>query len=421
MRNTPINETTKSDENADRRSNAMDDGVSRERQDVCATDLSPERQARDSQRFLWIYVGIVGSLLLRVSVLDFESGDYKAFLTNWYDFFIEHGRWHGLSLTEPGATYPPLYLYLISLSTLLPVPKLYAIKLISVLGDYMAAWYVWRLARRHSSAGRSAWVAVTAFLFLPTVVMNGALWGQCDVLYTTGFLASLYYLLERRPVAALVAFGFSCALKPQAIFWCPLLAGLFIARRLAWKWVWVPAAVYVACGLPAILAGKPALDALWRWGNLNLMPGLTLGATNWYQWVFEQHPEIFWWPGVVLTLVATAFFVLWIEHTAPDDSSSDRWLVSLAFLSVLFPPFLLPGMHERYFFPADVLSVVYAVFVPRGYWPAIMVQFASAFTYLPYLFTEEPIRRSFLALVILAAIGWVTRGLVLAAPCNAER
>lgn len=389
--------------------------------EIEAPHVEDQRVATKSPTFIWLYVSIAGSLLLRASVLDFESGDYNSFLSKWYDYLVEHGRWHGLGSREPAATYPPLYLYLISLSTLLPLPKLYAIKLISVLGDYVAALYVWRLAKRKSPAGWSAWLGVTAFLFLPTVVMNGALWGQCDVLYTTGFLASLYYLIERRPQAALVAFGFSSALKPQAIFWCPLLAGLFVARRLSWKCIWVSPAVYVACGMPAILAGKPALDALWYGGSLNLTPGLTLGAPNWYQWVFEQHPEIFWLPGVVLTLVATAFFILWIEQNTCEYSSRDRWLVSLALLSVLFPPFLLPGMHERYFFPADVLSVVYAVFVPGGYWAAIMVQFASAFTYLPYLFEQEPVPRSLLSLAMLAAVGWVTRCLVLSRPYNAER
>jgi Gpi18-like mannosyltransferase len=385
-----------------------------------ATALDPQAEARENamnvmenqglpqrpKSFLWFYVTIAGSMLLRVSLLDFESGDYTVYLSNWYDFFLEHGQWHGLGLRQPDAIYHPLYLYLISLSTLLPLPKLHAIKLFSLVGDYVAAWYVWRLSKRYSPQGWAAWAAMTAFLFLPTVVMNGALWGQCDVLYTAGFLASLFYLVERRPVTALVAFGFSCAFKPQAIFWCPLLAGLFVAGRLPWKWIWVPATVYIGCALPALLAGKPVMDALWRWGS-DFRSDLTAGAPNWYQWVFEQQPEVFWWPGIVLTLVATAFFVLCVEHTAASGSSGGRWLLSLAFLSVLFPPFLLPGMHDRYFFPADVLSVLYAVFVPGGYRPAILVQSASAFAYLPFLFLHEPVPRPLLALVMTAALGLV--------------
>src|SRR5204863_3849848 len=102
-----------------------------------ATLSSAEPQPANTRWFLWICVSIAGSLLLRASVLDFESGDYKAFLSNWYDFLLEYGRWHGLSLREPDATYPPLYLYLISLSTLLPLPTLYSIKLCSRIGDYV--------------------------------------------------------------------------------------------------------------------------------------------------------------------------------------------------------------------------------------------------------------------------------------------
>jgi len=103
---------------------------------------------------------ISGSLLLRISMFDFESGDYRRFLSRWYDHFVEHGRWHGLGeFAEqlPSYCYPPFYLYLISLSTLLPLPKLYAIKLISVAMDYLAAAYVGRLARREFSSDHRSW------------------------------------------------------------------------------------------------------------------------------------------------------------------------------------------------------------------------------------------------------------------------
>ena len=121
--------------------------------------------------------------------LAFESRDYQLFLSRGYDFFVEHGRWRGLAAVSEQchASYPPLFLYLLSLSTLLPLPKLYAIKLLSIATDYLAAWYVWRLVRRELPFGRHAWAAVTLFVFLPTVVMNGALWGQRDVIYVRVF------------------------------------------------------------------------------------------------------------------------------------------------------------------------------------------------------------------------------------------
>ena len=114
----------------------------------------------------------------------------------------------------------------------------------------------------------------------------------------------------------------------------------------------------------------------------------------------------------MLALIATAFLVLWMREGPPCGLDESRWLVSLALLSVLFPPFFFPGMHERYFFPADVLSVIYAFCVPRGVWVTILIQFASAFAYLPYLFAQEPVPRWSLALAVLAALGLAVKELI---------
>jgi Gpi18-like mannosyltransferase len=391
----------------------------------------PEGRARS----ISLCAVLAASLTLRLSLFDFQSGDFRGCLSSWYDFFVEHGRWHGLALREPSATYAPLYLYFISLSTLLPLPKLYAIKLFSVAADYLGAWYFWRLAGLRFGTGRMRLAAMAALLFLPTVVTNSALWGQCDMMYTAGFVASLFYLLEGRPAAALAAFGFSCALKPQAVFWGPLLAALLLSRRLPWRWLWVSPAVYVGCALPAILAGRPLAQALWPIGQADMTPDLVLGATNWYQWISARYSDTLWTVGIALALLAAEVFALWARRgpargnsesrlsaalcrdaatrrRGPDEGNSEsRWLVSLALLSVLFPPFLMPGMHERYFFPADVLSLVYALWMPGGLWVAAMAQIASVFSYFPYLYSQEPVPGSLLALLIVSAIAWVLEDL----------
>jgi Gpi18-like mannosyltransferase len=375
----------------------------------------------------WLTAVLLGSLALRLSFFDFEGVDFHYFLSRWYDFFIEHGRWRGLGqVTLEVANYPPLYLCLISLSTFLPLPKLYAIKTLSVGCDYLGAWYVWRLvgllrskmppdvgtvAQRVSFADVQLG-AVATFLFLPTVAMNGAVWGQCDIMYTTGFLASLLYLLEGRPLAALVAFGFSFALKPQAIFWCPVLAGLFLSGRLPWKWLWVPVAVYAGCGVPSMLAGRPVPEVLGHWALVKNLPGLTLHAPNWYQWVGDAHDDLPRAAGVALAVLAGGF-VAWRIAKGPTSGLGERqWLVSMALLSVLVVPFFLPGMHERYFFPADVLAVVYAFSAPGGWVVALLMQFASGFAYCPFLFGREPVPEMLLPLAVVLAIEWTAKDLV---------
>jgi len=48
-------------------------------------------------------------------------------------------------------------------------------------------------------------------------------------------------------------------------------------------------------------------------------------------------------------------------------------------------PSLLPRMHERYFFPADMLAFLFACLVPRAWWIALLFQAGSTLGYLGYL------------------------------------
>ena len=66
-------------------------------------------------------------------------------------------------------------------------------------------------------------------------------------------------------------------------------------------------------------------------------------------------------------------------------------------------------MHERYFFAADVLSVLYAFCVPGGWRVMALVQFASAFSYLPFLFRHEAVPLALLPFAMLAALALVVR------------
>jgi Gpi18-like mannosyltransferase len=354
-------------------------------------------------RSFWIFAGVAGSLLLRLSVLDFESGDYRQFLGDWYDQFVERGRWGALA--DDFSSYPPLYLYCLSLSTFLPLPRLYAIKLISIVADYVAAWFVYKLVKCGRPSGSQALAAAMGMLFLPTVWFNSAVWGQCDAMFTAALLATVYYLIAERPLAGMVAFGFACSLKPQAIFLVPFLGGWFFRQAMPWRWVAVPPLVYAVCGLPSILAGKPILQVLFHWGRQENYPLLTMGATNWYQWISNDYFGVFYNTGIVLAIVGTAFLILTMQM--PSAMERPLWFVATALISVMMVPDFLPGMHERYFFAADLFALVYAFFVTRGWVVAVLVQSCSLFTYLPYLFESEPVPRPLLALVMSAALGMV--------------
>lgn len=359
---------------------------------------------------------VLSAIAVRAPFLPFESGDYTAFLSDWYDFLVRHGRWRGLG--EEFASYPALYLYLLSLSTFLPLPKVYAVKLITLTAEaVVAAIFFWVLATpdlrvRTYNKDKRILLSFAAFCFLPTVVLNGAAWAQCDIMYTGCFLLSLGYLLRSRPAAAMVATGFAAALKPQSIFWAPFIAGLLITHQLKWRYLWATAAVYVVTGIPQSLAGRPILHTIGHWGRVGNYPGLAHGIANWYQWVSDSYYKTLYATGIVATLLLTACYLFWMsnafkhrEFTVHGDSSHRiTLLISFSLIAVLFPPFLLPGMHERYYFAADVLSLLYAYARTNGWVVAVLIQFGSLLSYVPYLYQREPISLDTLALAPFCAL-----------------
>jgi len=62
---------------------------------------------------------------------------------------------------------------------------------------------------------------------------------------------------------------------------------------------------------------------------------------------------------------------------------------SIAFAFALLMPMLLPRMHERYFFMADVLSVVLIFFNKKRWYFAPIIIMSSYMTYVRFLLGRE--------------------------------
>lgn len=366
-------------------------------------DVKPLRNEANHFKH-WILCGLVGSILLRLSLFDFRSGDYNQFLSEWYDFLVHHGRWK--SLGEDFSNYPPLYLYFLSLSTYLPVHKLYAVKFISVIADYLLACQVFLILKKLNPADNRAWIGFFIVLFLPTVWFNSALWAQCDSIFTAALLATMYHLMTRRHLLAFIFYGIACALKPQAIFFAPFVFGYTLSNRLPLYLLLVPGLTYLVCGLPAILAGKSLNSVLFHYLQQENHAQLSVNAPNLYQWIPESHYEHFKTAGTLMTLLLSGYFVMLMQEK--KKMPPNQWIVLTAFLSVLLVPSVLPGMHERYFYPADILSILFVFIFPKKAYIAVAVQVCSLLSYFPFIFFYEPVPLKLLSLTLFAVLCYIT-------------
>lgn len=360
----------------------------------------------------WFFsVALTGAaFLLRAALFDYETLDYQNFLTVWVDFFRSHGGFSALS--TPVGNYNIPYLYFLALFSYSDQRDLYLIKLLSVFFDVVLAYAAMQLVGKCTRSDGKRLFCFFAVLFMPTVVLNGALWGQCDSIYTALALLGIYLALDDRPVLSMVSITLSFGFKLQAVFIMPVYAVLWIYGKFNWKHFLIFPLSYVLLIMPAVLMGRPFFEAL----TLYFTHAETVGGGLNY-----NSPSVFALIGnvanedaaskiavlVALIYVCVVLFVALIRC----DRLSDRSIVAVSVLFAIGIPFLLPHMHDRYFFPSDVLTLVMACCTPLCFHAALLAQFASLLGYHAYLKMRYflPMSYGACALVIsmvIAALFW---------------
>ncbi len=351
---------------------------------------------------------------LRLAVLPYETLDYQNFLTKWVTFFRENGGFRALAV--PVGNYNIPYLYFLALFSYANIRDLYLIKLLSIFFDVVLAWACMQLAGLYTPRRGARLGCFFAVLFLPTVYLNGAVWGQCDSIYVAFGVLGLYLALSDRPVLSMVCAALSFGFKLQAVFLLPVYAVLWMQGKFQWKHFLVFPAAYVALVLPAVLLGRPFLDTLTLYLSQtgSVGDGLNYNSPS----VFAFFREVRDPAGAARFAVAAAFcFMLAVLELCLiyRRRLNGRAVLGAALLLCLGVPFLLPHMHDRYFFAADILFLILAFVDCRYAFTAVLVQFASLLGYHAYLKMRYllPMSRGALALILalLAAAVFFGRAL----------
>ena len=336
------------------------------------------------------------ALLLRTLLLDYVTDDYVTFLSDWAAFFRENGGWAAVALPKGNYTAP--YLYFLAAISYLPVHDLYLIKLFSILFDVILAWGGCRLAQ-----------ALVPLLLLPTAVLNGAAWAQCDAIYAALCLHGLAAGLEGRPRSSAFLAGLAFACKLQTVFLLPVWAVLWMSRRTRFRHLlWFPAACILSV-LPALALGKPLADVLGVYFGqaAEYSAYLTLNAPSLYALIpygAQVDVALAARVGILAAFALVLGVLLWLLLRRKDLSDRAVFLAGVVFAVGI--PLLLPHMHDRYFFLADVLTLTWACTHRRGVLPAVLTQIASLGAYHAYLLLRYAFPMGLGAVLLLLALLW---------------
>jgi Gpi18-like mannosyltransferase len=347
------------------------------------------REPTDRTRRIYL-IGLAAAIVIltfgvRLSLIRYETADYRSFYHPWYDFIVDHGGFRALKYDFSDLNAP--YRYLLVILTYLPVPPLAGIKAVSVFFDMVAAYFTYRIvAVKYPSRWTPAIAALLVFM-LPTVVLNSAMWAEGDSIYAALSLGGVYFILRKQPWWACVFFGLAVSFKLQAIFIFPLLLAMALLGRVPWRALLAIPAVYLALDIPAVLLGASPMQLLTIYlRQTGVYPEMTLNAPSvWQFFRGVRDTTVMHTAGVLVTGLLILTFCLLLLLSRVELTNPRILLISAIF--VILVPYVLPSMHERYFYLADLLTVILAFYLRRRMWYVpVVVQFVSLLSYIPAIF-----------------------------------
>jgi len=342
---------------------------------------------------------------LRFLCLDHETLDYQNFLTRWVDFFRQYGGVKALRHRVGNYNLP--YLYFLAAFSYTNYSDLHLIKFLSIAFDVLLAWGGLRLVSLYTDKPALRLAAFCGTLLLPTVILNGAYWGQCDGVYVALAVWAIWAALDNRPKLSLVFMGLSFSFKLQAVFFMPVFFVLFFTGRIRWRDMWIFPATYVAAVLPAVLAGYPFMDTITLYFDQagSIGSGLNYNSPSLYAFYKGGGDEVrLGRLGISAAFSFCCILLWWL--CMKRRRLNNRALLAAFTLTVICVPLFLPHMHDRYFYGADILSFLLALTALPLLPLPFLCSYASLLGYHAYLKMRylHPMRYGSWALILGAAM-----------------
>ncbi len=269
--------------------------------------------------------------------------------------------------------YPPFYLYILFIVgklAKLQIPGVdftLLVKLPSIFADAAISYMLYRVASKKTGALTALFIA-GAFAFNPASILETSVWGMMDSFFTAFLVLAFILMIKGRLDLASIVMTCAVLMKPQAVFFLPILLYELIRKKDVK--MWALSAIYsVITLLVIILPFSPGQDPLWII-NLYMKTASTYTSAS---------------------LNAFSLFAL-LGANLKDDSSSflflnyNKWglifdALILAFSALIYfkakkrvnPVFiaillnvgvfmLSSRMHERYMYPVIALALLLAAY-----------------------------------------------------------
>lgn len=353
---------------------------------------------------LLIIFATVFGCSIRYALRNVVAGDYKMFFEPWVATLREAGGgFQGLSAEFEYVDYTTPYLLILSFISICPFfNTLILMKMVSIFFDFVAAIAVGFIVYEMTDKKQSGYMAYAVMLFVPTIVANGAMWAQCDIIFTSFVMLSLLFMLKDKPRVSLIFYGIAFAFKLQTLFIAPLYVLLWVKKKMKIQhFLWLPIMYFIGI-IPSWIAGKNLWDLLTVYlfqanGEMDIYK-LSHKFPNVYQIIgtdsfLREYADA----GIYFTLAVLMVLMYYIARKT--FTFTKDLIIRMGMFFVMVVVFFLPHMHERYGILADVLSVIVAFSNPRKFYVPLIAIGSSFAGYTMYLAQQTVIPLSVYAIL----------------------
>jgi Gpi18-like mannosyltransferase len=272
--------------------------------------------------------------------------------------------------------YPPVYVMVLALLAFLQ--RVFhvghqgftlLVKMPNIIADIIICYLIYILAKRRLNNTIAVALAVL-YAFNPAIIINSAVWGQADAIYTLLALLIAVFIIDNKYWLASIILGIALLIKIQTAF--VMFAGIYaLIEKKSIK----TGLITVGAGLGAfilfILPFGIKLPFEWiivqLYGTLTGYPYASVNAYNFYamigsNWIKSNQPMPFFNISADLfgTIVGYLFLVFTIFIYFWSKEKSKNYYVSCLIMSVIF--MFIPGMHERYLYATVLFSLMTYVY-----------------------------------------------------------
>lgn len=343
------------------------------------------------QQTSWLNIGIVlmVALLVRYLLACFETGyevDMNCF-QYWADMVYNDG-FSKFYTSDVFADYPPGYVYILYVLGWIRhmIPSLAAntilIKMPAVICDLVTGALIYKMAHKHFDEVASIWFACF-YLFNPVVLIDSAMWGQVDSVFTLCVVVMIYLIAEHKLIPAYFVFAIGILIKPQTLILTPVLGygildQIILDDKKKGSAYWQQFFTHLGCGLLAIasmfvLAIPYGVEPVWKQytETLSSYPYASVNAYNFWEMFklnWHSQDEMFLgvkystWGSVFIVLICVAATIFCVLNRKKKNGG--KYFFYGAFIAAGFFTMSV-RVHERYMFPVFALLLCAFLYQPK--------------------------------------------------------